>query len=144
MYSKALSDYKTCARCSGTKATSHFNRDSRSKDGFFVYCRDCWNVLKRTKYKYKEADQKRAVKRNYKLDGTEYDRMLEDQNERCSICRMLASETNGRGKRLQVDHCHSSGKIRGLLCNACNLGLGAFKDDPDRLHRAIEYCKLMR
>lgn len=65
--------------------------------------------------------------------------MYEAQEGRCAVCGTSASETSGKGKRLQVDHCHTSGKIRGLLCDGCNRGLGSFKDDPARLGRAIEY-----
>ena len=107
----------------------------------FIYCRDCWNAPKRTRYRYREADQDRAVGRNYKLGAGQYDRMLEAQDGRCAICSTRASNTSGRGKRLQVDHCHASGKVRGLLCNSCNLGLGAFKDDTSRMLRAIEYLR---
>jgi hypothetical protein len=59
-------------------------------------------------------------------------------NEKCAICGASHSENR---KGLALDHCHNTGKIRGYLCQACNLGLGNFKDDKSLLLRAIEYLK---
>lgn len=59
---------------------------------------------------------------------------LARQGGRCAICR-----GNNGGRRLYVDHCHATGKGRGLLCSTCNTGLGLFKDDPLVLQAAIEY-----
>lgn len=56
----------------------------------------------------------------------------------CGICGS-DGQTNQKG--LHIDHCHGSGKIRGVLCHYCNTGLGAFNDDPNRLRRAMEYLK---
>lgn len=56
---------------------------------------------------------------------------------RCAICATPVTRERG----LQVDHCHKSGDVRGLLCAACNLGLGQFRDDPKLLQAAIEYLK---
>jgi hypothetical protein len=53
------------------------------------------------------------------------------------ICR----ENNKNNRTLAVDHCHESGKIRGLLCLTCNVGLGMFKEDVDIMKNAIEYLK---
>ena len=58
---------------------------------------------------------------------------------KCAICR---KPPGGRKeKKLALDHCHKSMKLRGLLCTSCNTGLGAFHDDPDLMQRAIEYLK---
>jgi hypothetical protein len=51
----------------------------------------------------------------------------------CQIC--------GDDERLGVDHCHASGRLRGLLCSRCNTGLGMFRDRPELLAEAIEYLK---
>lgn len=59
------------------------------------------------------------------------DQLREQQGGRCAICR----ETT----KLVVDHCHASAKVRGLLCNPCNIALGGFRDDPELLSRASEY-----
>ncbi len=71
--------------------------------------------------------------------------MLEDQGGCCGACnRPVTIEfTNVKGERARnkavVDHCHKSGKVRGVLCNGCNIGLGAFEENPDRLRAALEY-----
>lgn len=60
------------------------------------------------------------------------------QNAACAICRTPQRELK---KRLAVDHCHKSGMFRGLLCSACNLGLGIFKDNISNLQSAIQYLQ---
>lgn len=60
--------------------------------------------------------------------------MLESQGGNCKICRNKPTR-----RRLDVDHCHDTGKIRGLLCENCNKGLGIFKDDPELFDRAKKY-----
>lgn len=63
------------------------------------------------------------------------EQLTKKQDGLCAICD---SQFNYKRKRV-VDHCHNSGEIRGLLCYNCNLGLGMFKDDVDKLNRAIIY-----
>lgn len=64
--------------------------------------------------------------------------MLHNQGNKCKICETHESEFD---KRLAVDHCHKTGKVRGLLCSSCNTSLGKFKDDPEILRRAINYLE---
>lgn len=70
------------------------------------------------------------------LSLDDYDAMLMAQDGRCAIC---ADPVTSEGRALAVDHCHASGRVRGLLCDPCNLGLGKFRDDPARLRAAIAY-----
>lgn len=70
----------------------------------------------------------------------EYDAMLEAQGGGCAICGATESG-HGRTRNLCVDHDHTTGAVRALLCHGCNGGLGHFKDDPDRMLAAIEYLK---
>lgn len=72
----------------------------------------------------------------YGISHKEYDLMFKSQGGACKICR------NEFDYRLHVDHCHNTGKVRGLLCRGCNTGLGHFKDDVQLLREAINY--LMR
>lgn len=78
-----------------------------------------------------ERDRAKLL-RKYGLSVGEFDSMTLAQAGRCPICGSAPT-------RLQVDHCHTTGKVRGLLCRECNLGLGIFGDDVDRLFRAIRY-----
>lgn len=64
----------------------------------------------------------------------DYDRLLEEQDGRCALCE---SEM----KRAVVDHDHDTGKVRGLLCDTCNTGLGKFGDNAERLEAAAEYVR---
>lgn len=89
-----------------------------------------------------EAFKGYDLKKNYGMTASEYETLREGQNSRCAICGF--DETVAiRGKRLSlaVDHCHASGRVRGLLCTACNRALGGFKDDPSILRAAIAYLE---
>lgn len=74
----------------------------------------------------------------YGITADEYTRMVAAQGGGCAICG--ATECDD-GRRLHVDHCHETGKVRGLLCAACNHGLGKFRDSPLLLRRAVEYLE---
>lgn len=71
------------------------------------------------------------LKYRYGLTVDQYEKMVEDQDGRCKICT--------RESKLFVDHCHETGKIRGLLCNPCNAGMGYLQDDPVVLNAALQY-----
>lgn len=74
----------------------------------------------------------------------EYNELLEKQNYTCAICKNPETKKSKSGTlcRLSVDHCHTSGIIRGLLCDKCNLSLGGFKDSIQTLESAIQYLKV--
>jgi len=85
-------------------------------------------------------------KGNYlKLSVTDYEDMLKQQNELCKICKkpetMLSNGKTKVLKRLAIDHCHKTGKVRGLLCHRCNTGIGGFYESPELLQSAIDYLK---
>ena len=84
--------------------------------------------------------QRTRVIRKYGLTPEIYNRMLEEQNKGCAICGSSIPNDN-KTKRLYIDHCHASGKVRGLLCAACNFGLGKFRDNPELLDRAAMYLR---
>jgi hypothetical protein len=77
------------------------------------------------------------LKKHYGITLEDYNEMFSAQDGKCAIC---SGGPNGE-KRLCVDHCHSTGKVRGLLCDKCNVGLGRFNDDLALLEKAIEYLK---
>lgn len=76
------------------------------------------------------------LKKRFGIDIIEYNNLREKQNYSCAICGKHESDENFD---LAVDHCHSTGIVRGLLCKQCNTGLGHFKDDVSLLNKAIQY-----
>ena len=89
----------------------------------------------------KRCRSEEAWKRVYGLEAGEYDKLLASQKGVCAICGTDTPTENHDETRphLYVDHCHTSGAVRGLLCSSCNTGLGLFKDNPERLKAAIQY-----
>ena len=87
-----------------------------------------------------EYRRNQNLKRNYGITTEDYERMLEEQGGRCAICK--TDQPGGRlNKYFNVDHCHSTGKVRGLLCMACNTMLGQADDDITTLSNAITYLE---
>jgi len=84
--------------------------------------------------------------RNFGIGADEYDSMHENQNGVCAICggRETRPKPNGEPKRLSVDHCHKTGRIRGLLCSGCNTALGLFNDDIELILKAAMYLESHR
>lgn len=83
-----------------------------------------------------------ALKKMYGITISEYDELWLQQDGICRICGLPETGViRGKPISLAVDHCHTTGKIRGLLCHHCNKSLGGFKDDVSLLERAILYLK---
>lgn len=94
------------------------------------YCSGrCWQAV---------ARQRKAKENRVSIPASEYAVLMTAQNNQCAICK-CDSGINNRGDKLAVDHCHTSGKIRGLLCHKCNTALGLLKDNPAHLESAIRY-----
>lgn len=87
------------------------------------------------------------LKRLYGITIDEYFSILESQNNRCAICQCDGNLTvdgselikNGKPTKLHVDHDHNTGKVRGILCNSCNRGLGSFRDNKLIVELAVKY-----
>jgi hypothetical protein len=77
----------------------------------------------------------------YGIDQARWQQMWDDQRGLCASCED-PFEAGAGG--CAVDHCHETGRVRGLLCRSCNIGLGHFRDDPERLKRAVEYLRIHR
>ena len=89
-----------------------------------------------------EAYADRLLKRNYGIDYSTVKSLYEQQARKCAICGGEGFKMAEHHKlKLVVDHCHATGKVRGLLCHNCNRGLGLFKDSITNLLRAIEYLE---
>jgi len=81
---------------------------------------------------------RKALLRSYSLTSKEYDELLKGQRGLCAICKTPPSPNR---PHLSVDHDHSTGAVRGLLCNHCNSGLGFMRDSIWRLREAILYLE---
>ena len=80
----------------------------------------------------------------YGISYSEYEQMVITCGNKCQICNQeekIIDKRRGKLKRLAVDHCHETGKVRGLLCFQCNRAIGGFKDDIKLLESAIKYLK---
>lgn len=84
------------------------------------------------------ARRRRRLWREYKMSLIDYKNLLEIQNYKCVICNLNQDELISK---LNVDHCHTTGKVRGLLCTTCNSAIGMLKDDPNLIKNAIKYLE---
>jgi len=145
---------KLCKFCQISKKLDQFYKDSRSENKVRAICKDCTNFnSRRHHWLHKMRSNNHDVnfrkiikptnerkwlnkaKREYGLTELEFYRII--NKKQCAICKIKEP-----GKRnFQIDHCHKTGKIRGLLCINCNTGLGQFKDKIAFLKKAIEYLK---
>lgn len=91
--------------------------------------RDC---ASRGSASYKKHFKFRQIKWKYGITEDQYGAILMKQNGGCAICKQ-------QGVRLEVDHCHGSGKVRGLLCGRCNKGIGLFSDSVENILSAAKY-----
>lgn len=93
----------------------------------------------------KLAEADRHLWKKYGLTRAEWRQMLADQEDKCAICRVdLDPEPQTRqngGVKVCVDHDHLTGKVRGILCDFCNKGIGSFHDDIGLMEAAISYLK---
>jgi len=92
----------------------------------------------KTTEKGKTANRKSHLKCTYNITLEEYNKKLQAQNHKCVIC---GTDETQLTRKLHVDHCHSTGKIRDLLCVHCNTGLGHFKESIENLAKAISYLE---
>ena len=132
---------KICNLCNKEKQIEDFVKRSNRASGRQPYCKDCHNKKTRDKYDskvMKDYDLMRA----YGLNLKQYEELFLQQNGCCKICKKHISELNNKHKKsLCVDHCHKTNKIRGLLCDKCNRGIGLLNDDIDILKNAVEYLQ---
>lgn len=119
---------RPCANPDCCLDISHKNADAR-------YCSNkCFTTCV-------TSEQKRAwyLSRTYGITLDDYQRMVMEQGGACSICER--TDPICRYGLWHIDHCHTTGAVRGLLCMMCNVGIGQFQDDPARVRSAIEYVK---
>ena len=124
--------------------TAEQARDRRATDP--VYAEECrkahraWYQRNKDRHIAKKTQEYRFKK--YGLTPAQYATMVDAQGGVCFLC--AGHPDHGPGKTLNVDHCHSSGKLRKLLCSNCNRGIGLLQDNPELLHKAAEYIEACR
>lgn len=137
--------------CSVLKPIGEFSISRRGKNGpvYRTNCKPC-NSVRATKWFNENRDRAKANQRKrnlrvlYGITSDDYADMLDAQGGTCAICKQQEPGAHGRtGKQfsLSVDHCHQTGRVRGLLCQRCNRAVGLLGDDPALLRNAIEYLE---
>lgn len=118
-----------CPKCERDKPVDEFPRKGNYRNGEkrYGYCKPCHSAYQRTQ----------TLRRRFNLTPEDYEALLTTQDGLCAVCLRPPGKM-----RLAVDHDHRSGLVRGLLCPTCNYAIGFWKDDVDRLDRAVQY--LMR
>lgn len=128
---------KRCPRCRETKSVSEF---SKFRDGYSPHCKVCCHEMRkpydRQAYEHRKAAQREAkLKRDFGITMADYSRMLNEQNGACYICKGV-----DKNKVLAVDHDHSTGKVRSLLCGRCNPAVG-FVGTPEIAESIAAYLR---
>lgn len=125
---------KRCPDCGETKALDAFPRYHRMKDGRGTYCKACHNARNRDTVKRLYGNSRNYhLRKRYGIGAAEVEQMIQRQGGLCVICEQEPAT--------QVDHDGTTGRVRGVLCDGCNGGLGAFEDDPELIRRAAAYLK---
>jgi hypothetical protein len=117
------SGHKLCRTCGEIKPHSVWHRNATASDGLSTRCKACRAIQGRGDH----------LKRKYGITEVERDELIASQMGICCIC--LAAPA------AHVDHCHETGRVRGVLCFSCNAALGQFKDRPDAIRRAAAYVE---
>lgn len=130
---------KICCSCHAEKPLTDFYRSNVR-----YHQKECKACTKSRRSRWFRTDAGKASSRNTKLKARfgitaeEYDRLLEQQDGKCAIC---GSSTSYLGHRLAVDHDHQTQVVRGLLCKACNVGIGNLQDNPKLCRLAADYLE---
>ena len=132
---------KICTKCSIEKEESHFGKRYDYPTKLLSWCKECERTRKTEAARKRFTDpasranetQRQKLWR-YGLTPTAYSQLVDQHGGRCAVCNTEAD--------LRIDHDHTTGKVRGLLCHHCNVALGHFKDSIPILNNAIDYlCK---
>ena len=136
---------KVCGCCTQNLSFEYFWVDKKSPDGRIYQCIDC---MQSSRDKLKPVRQNKTdrasylrrvgkLRRDWKLTEDDYRGLVDTQRGCCAICR----DSLDAGLRSHVDHDHTTGSIRGVLCSKCNHALGLFRDSITSLEQAIKYLK---
>lgn len=112
---------KRCGRCEVRKPVAAFSKDVRYRDGVTSYCKACYQAYGRA--------------RRYGLTTEQVEEMLAEQGGGCGSCR---TPLNGA---FHIDHCHTTTRVRSLLCRECNWALGMMGEDVARIRALADYAE---
>lgn len=126
--------HKECRSCSRVLPVDAFSKKTGDPHLFRCYCRECLN-------KKRAESGFRASLKKHGLTLAEYEAVFAKQNGVCAVCKRPGQGKGNRWQPLVFDHCHETGKFRGLLCDKCNLGLGNFDDRLEYLEAAVAYLR---
>jgi hypothetical protein len=126
---------RRCSRCTIVKPLKEFTKNKGLPLDHSYCCKPC-------SLEYRKWGR---IKRRFGLNKEQYQTLVERQNDVCALCgqkeRIKRSQHHFGPNYLAVDHDHKTGKVRGLLCNQCNIGLGNFKENIQVLRKAAEYLE---
>ena len=141
---------KVCTICKKEHDLTHYYKSKTTPDGLDYRCKTCHNQQRRDrnaanpeKYYIKRREQ--ALKHHYGITLYEYKKMFEGQGKVCACCGTsdtsvpTTSVFGVTDLSFVVDHCHTTGVIRGLLCTNCNRGIGLLGDTKESLQKALNY-----
>ena len=132
--------YHVCGTCKMKLPSDCFHRCKGVKRGLQYNCKSCRREYSASTHQ-KQYHRNQGLKYSYGISAEEYGSMLKIQGGRCKICGCEKNTRVDREMALAVDHDHKTGKVRGLLCDKCNRGLGFFRDNPALLLQAISYLE---
>ena len=136
---------RLCRNCGEDISGTHFNRKfCNNTCRYEVY----GPKARATATRWREDNYERSLRsdhnkhllKNYGITVEDFERMVEVRANRCDICKRTPEEV-GDNRRLSVDHCHNTGKIRGLLCRWCNTAIGQLQDSVEVMENAVQYMK---
>ena len=133
---------KNCTKCGVTKDITEFYKrgGKQSPNTRHNHCKECTKSRVSKNYAKDPMVWRNAeLQRRYGITQNDYEVMIAEQNNQCAICN--TTEPGGRHNSgyFVVDHCHTTGKVRKLLCHNCNTALGLVGDNVDTLHKMINY-----
>ena len=147
---------KTCKKCNISKALSEFNKQKDTYDGLRSWCKDCFN-LNSLEWRQENPEQSKqnvrewhdenvdydyrrtfSLKKRYGITQEDFERLHNQQNGLCALCSKPFK------KIARVEHCHTTGKVRGLVCDGCNLNIAyyeKFEKNPELIEKIVKYLE---
>lgn len=130
---------KECIKCKNTFDVTLFYKRTTPSIRYSSKCKEC--VKEERKENHKPLQKKNYdLVRTYNITINDFKVMFDKQEGKCKICsNLIRFMSEDKTKAACVDHCHTTGKVRGLLCHSCNRGLGLFQDSKSNLEKALQY-----